>query len=152
MPPEKCEYRIVDQWKTEIAVKFLQLINHYDLGLDYIHTNSVSDIIVNCNDVFFWACGDGECIESQEDLDLLESCIRDIRGIESLFSEEPFILFCARKRKLRPQGAYFGYINPENIELFKAAGPERLVDFGNPYTIEEGIERKKRRDEKTVQK
>ncbi|UDL15984.1 hypothetical protein QEH42_gp234 [Microbacterium phage Pumpernickel] len=42
------------------------------------------------------------------------------------------LLFAAKSRKMRPQGAYYKSI-PENIwHLFDACGPEREVGMGNP--------------------
>jgi hypothetical protein len=42
-------------------------------------------------------------------------------------------LFCARVRKMRPQGAWYAYCPEAEWPLFDACGPERGVDAGNPY-------------------
>lgn len=89
-----------------------------------------------CNDIFYWATADGVDIE-----------IKDIPGIKKIFKEfdgeidefdktgERFmaiLLWCARKRKMRPQGAYYKHI-PNNLHpLFDACGPERTIDIWNP--------------------
>ena len=40
-------------------------------------------------------------------------------------------LFCCRVRKMRPQGAYYKYIDKEVWHIFDEAGPEREVGKGN---------------------
>lgn len=105
-------------------------------------------LYVSCSDAFDWGCADSECI-SDEDITLLEEAFKDVKlavGSEDddrldQYLDDIYLLFVSRKRGVRPQGAMFGYI-PESLhDLFKAVGPERVVGFGNPYSIEQGIER-----------
>jgi hypothetical protein len=92
---------------------------------------------VNCNDLFYWACADSEDI-TPDNIELLEQTIRDIRARidnnitmdRAMLFQAP-ILFVARVRKMRPQGAAYGYINSKIWDLFDACGPERGNEFGN---------------------
>lgn len=43
------------------------------------------------------------------------------------------LLFSARSRGMRPQGAYYKLFPRDTWELFDACGPEREVGVGNPY-------------------
>ena len=78
----------------------------------------------NCNDFFYWGCADGEPI-SKDDLDLLESSINDSKDYNGV------LLYCARKRKMRPQGAYYKHLEKDKV-LFDACGDEREIDIANP--------------------
>lgn len=80
---------------------------------------------IRCNDFFYWACSDLEEIETGEDLDLLEKSCEDAPG----FGAE---LYCARRRKQRPQGAYYKYLEERHHALFDACGPHREDGPGNP--------------------
>ena len=85
---------------------------------------------INCNDFFAWGCADSESIESAEDLLLLAQAMSDA-DLAGDASWGP-LLYCARRAKLRPQGAAY----PKNRglwPLFDACGPEREVGIGNPY-------------------
>jgi len=42
------------------------------------------------------------------------------------------LLYCARKRKMRPQGAMYEYLNKENWPLFDECGPVREKSLSNP--------------------
>ena len=79
---------------------------------------------VSCNDLFAWGCADAEDV-TIKDLPLLKQSFEDDKyyGIE---------LYCARKRKMRPQGAFYKSFEKESWPLFDACGPEREVGFGNP--------------------
>jgi len=82
---------------------------------------------VDCSDSFFWGSADGEDV-TVEDLDLLGQSLVDA-------SADPYwgtLLFVARKRGMRPQGARYKSINPLLWDAFDAAGPDRSVDFFNP--------------------
>ena len=83
---------------------------------------------VNCNDVFFWGCADGEDI-TEETLPAFNQAVDDCRGDVALAAW----LYCARIRKERPQGAAYTFIPKDLWPLFHACGPERKTDCGNPY-------------------
>jgi hypothetical protein len=83
------------------------------------------------NDVFWWGSADGEDIRP-EDLELLERSKADLVAIEG---QEPTCLpelYAARKRGLRPQGAWYAGVDPEVYALFDACGPARAVGLSNP--------------------
>ena len=85
------------------------------------------EFYINCNDFFFWACADAEKIETEEDINLLERSLIDAGAINGPH------LYCARRRKMRPQGAYYKFLSEKNWQLFNEAGPEREINFCNPY-------------------
>lgn len=84
--------------------------------------------VVNCNDLFYWACSDGEDI-TEETLPQFHQAVKDCKEDESLAAW----LYCARIRKMRPQGAAYTYIPKDLWPLFDACGPEREIDFGNSW-------------------
>lgn len=74
---------------------------------------------VNCNDLFWWACSDGEAITPA-----------DYPGLLQALKESPEYggqLWCARQRGWRPQGPYYKYFSFEERGLFNAVGPERIA-------------------------
>lgn len=99
----------------------------YDEEICYA-ANDIITPFVNCNDTFFWGCSDAEDIESREDIDLLKKSFEDVGG-HYCGSD----LFCARKRKCRPQGACYTYYPEEYWHLFDECGEERETGLGNPY-------------------
>lgn len=83
---------------------------------------------INCNDFFAWGCADGEDI-NEETLPELQKAVEDCKGD----METGALLYCARRRKIRPQGACYSMIPEELWPLFHDCGPERETGFGNPY-------------------
>lgn len=91
----------------------------------------------NCNDVFWWGCADAEDI-TPENINQLELAINDLKDLDKRKGKDNLdeifyapSLFCARVRKMRPQGAFYGHLSDELAELFDACGPEREVSFSN---------------------
>lgn len=76
-----------------------------------------------CNDLFCWGCADGE--------EILLSDLPDIRQACEESEEHGGLLWCARKRKMRPQGAYYKHFG-KDAALFDACGPRRETGMGNP--------------------
>ena len=74
-------------------------------------------LYVNCNDLFYWACADSEDFELA-DLDDFKQAYKDSPGNGNL-------LWCCRKRKMRPQKPFYRYFDESDAELFNACGPER---------------------------
>lgn len=105
-------------------------------------------ILINCNDLFYWACADAEEV-TPDTLDTFEQAFADIRPFYAKWSawkgphtEGPplvmmttaLLLYCCRVRKMRPQGAYYDAFPPGVDDLFDAAGPDREKPggaFGN---------------------
>lgn len=100
--------------KNDIPIDFMKLEENGDLS-----------VFVLCNDMFYWGCADCEKI-TQENYQLLEKSFEDISG------DYGALLFVARLRKMRPQGAYYKYIDKERRKYFDECGPERPVSFSNP--------------------
>lgn len=82
------------------------------------------NFVVICNDLFYWACADMEDI-TNEDLPKLEQAVKDTDV------ETGQILFCCQQRKMRPQGAYYDYIDQKYWHLFDNCGPDRDNEPGN---------------------
>jgi hypothetical protein len=74
------------------------------------------------NESLWWRTADAERI-TEANIGILEQAIKDC--------DEP-LLFCARVRRMRPQGAMYKYIKMEHRHFFDACGPERELDSGNP--------------------
>ena len=86
---------------------------------------------INCNDTFAWGCSDGEHF-SVGDLPDIKRAMEDCENAIKHYSHYGVILWIARARKMRPQGAAY----PQKKELhalFDAVGPVREVGLGNPY-------------------
>lgn len=98
--------------------EFFRITSQYDIYEDVIWSDKGRFGLI-CNDVFHWACADVEDV-GEEDLPLLEQSLKDADG-----GVDGAMLYCARKRGMRPQGAMYAYIDKENQPLFDAAGPER---------------------------
>lgn len=112
--------------RLEFIEDLLTLMAHKD-RLDALFWNIIRgnlDFFILCNDAFFWACADVEEI-TPESLGLLKQAFEDAG------EEDGPLLYCARQRKMRPQGAMYKYINQKNWTLFHACGPEREVKPGN---------------------
>jgi hypothetical protein len=83
-----------------------------------------------CSDEFAWGTADLEQI-TPENIHELERAIADVKAIDKDIGHA-FILFAARQRKMRPQGAAY----PKDKELwplFDACGPKREVNMINPH-------------------
>jgi hypothetical protein len=83
---------------------------------------------IMCNDFFYWACADCEDI-NESTMPILEKAISDCSGDIQWGA----LLYCARQRKERPQGAFYSIIPKELWSLFNDCGPEREIDIGNPF-------------------
>jgi len=86
---------------------------------------------VNCNDLFYWGCADGEEI-TVESLPVLKQAFEDCEKAVKWGRLWAMQLYCCRMRKMRPQGCCY----PKQKELWPlvdACGPERETGFGNPY-------------------
>lgn len=95
---------------------------------DRDHDYAPIEIMVGCNDFFAWACADAEEV-TPDNVSVLEQAIADCEAVDDHVYGP--LLFCARMRQCRPQGAAY----PDDAELaalFDACGPTRAVGFGNP--------------------
>jgi hypothetical protein len=107
-----------------IAVRVIKLMARYD-AYDQIFWSTDAEPRINCSDFFAWGTADAEAVTA-ENFGVLEKAMQD--GGESWGG----LLFCARVRGERPQGA--ACPKDEKIAaLFDACGPSRAVDFFNPY-------------------
>ena len=86
--------------------------------------------LVNCNDLFYWACADAEAI-TKCNIDALDQAFKDALESHKYGCCHATLLFCCRQRGMRPQGAYYAHIPKELWPLFDSCGPERKVEGGN---------------------
>ena len=79
-------------------------------------------LMVNCNDLFFWGCADCERIgpEDVADFKIAQKDIEDEDGC----SYNAHFLWIARKRKQRPQLAYYKHFSARERALFDECGAE----------------------------
>lgn len=93
---------------------------------------TILDFYVNCSDFFHWGTSDLELITSEK-LGILYECKRDIDALDIPESDRVYgLLFAARCRGMRPQGAYYKYLNEALWPLFDACGLHRENDSYNP--------------------
>ena len=101
-------------------------------------SNGDLHILFNCNDFFYWGTADAEEYQAGDE-DLLDSCLTDLKAADP--DEGVFVLlllFCARKRQMRPQYPFFRHrsdgkpgapydtdaLKPAVRALFDALGPD----------------------------
>jgi hypothetical protein len=90
------------------------------------------NIYANCSDFFVWGCSDVEEI-TQEKLPILREVKKEMDSLSISDHEIEYgLLFCAKVRQMRPQGAYYKYLKEETWPLFDACGPIRETGMGNP--------------------
>jgi hypothetical protein len=122
--PRAVHSRIAD---GEAIVEVLRLVAEYDC-YDAIWWRCDGEFapvtfFVNCNDLFWWATADAEPLTSG-DIPELQQAIADICKIDKYEASTGFLLWCARKRGMRPQRPAY----PQNEQLwalFDACGPPR---------------------------
>lgn len=97
---------------------------------DDLHWNTDLEFYIICNDVFFWGCADAEGL-TPETVEEWERAMEDADRVGGFAYGG--ILYCARMRKMRPQGAYYDHIIVRELwPLFDACGERRAVGMGNP--------------------
>lgn len=125
---------------NELTLKILQITAEND-SCDSVWWRTDGEyapvtFIVNCNDVFYWGCSDAETI-TEENITDFEQSFEDAKSASKVGEIYAPILFCARVRKMRPQGAMYKTIPIELWDLFNQCGPERETGIGNPNEIGE---------------
>jgi hypothetical protein len=106
-----------------------------DLWWQLNEDNSKIEFTINCSDMFWWGTADSEDV-TPENIGELEKAIADMRALGGKAAEDSFVtfgqtvgqaplLFVARMRKMRPQGAMYSYLNTAVWNIFDECGPER---------------------------
>lgn len=85
----------------------------------------------DCSDVFHWGSADAEQI-TEDLLPLLAQTRADLRAVGDVMGGDLADLFCARVRRMRPQGAWYKHVAKDRRALFDACGPHRPAEFDNP--------------------
>lgn len=95
----------------------MRLCAAYDVQ-DDLWWNADPQFFIICNDVFYWGGADFEDVADEADLALLEKSLIDSK----LYGTA---LYCARRRKMRPQKQYYELLDAAYAGMFIATGPER---------------------------
>lgn len=111
--------------ENEFIISILKLANEYDFQ-DKLLWDHELNFSISCSDFFCWGCADEEPV-TKNDLELLKQSLKDDSTTGDL-------LYCARKRKIRPQGAFYKIIASSKRHFFDACGPERKAGIGNPIS------------------
>lgn len=109
---------------TDFIIDLLKLAVKYEIEDNLLWDDDLS-VAILCNDVFFWATADAEEI-TKETLLILEKSLEDD-------NRNGAILYCARQRKMRPQGAIYKHLDEDKWHLYNECGSEREVRPGNPH-------------------
>lgn len=110
---------VFQKWLDEIPAESKPDVEDF-LIKDKIQLHLSGDTVgmsINCNDLFWWACADGEDFE-----------LSDLPEFKKAFDESSKNgerLWCCRKRGMRPLKPYYKYFDESEKALFDAAGPER---------------------------
>lgn len=120
--------------------RVLSIVDRFDFHdciLWYCEEGKPVQFFVGCNDLFWWATADCQVV-TPENVDELERAFVDAAAADDCCAYGP-MLFCARMRGERPQGAAYP-INFKDYQprtafwtLLDACGPERDVGPLNPY-------------------
>lgn len=125
-------------WDYQSILRLLSIIERADSRDDllwYVKGQHV-DFCILCSDVFWWGTADFEEIYP-EDLDDLEATLEECQALKKS-KEAPYAavyattLWVAKKRKMRPQGAFYKNMDTKLAELFDKAGEKREVNIANP--------------------
>lgn len=130
-------------WGRDDLLRVLKLNENHHVGAWYRVKDDDVSVLVNCSDLFYWACGDAEPI-TPADLDDLEQALSELTALDAPYWAGE--LFVCRRRGMRPQGAWYGYgkhddanhyevirrhFVPVAVEaIFDACGPERTDGDG----------------------
>lgn len=128
---------MTEQDKINLALRVMRVFDGFDgPGCDEVWWRTNDEyapvtMLVNCNDLFFWASADCEPVTA-ENIDLLEQTVAEVMAIDKTKIHLAPLLWVARVREMRPQGAYYKYFPETLVPLFNAAGPERAIGLLNP--------------------
>jgi hypothetical protein len=91
--------------------------------------NERGQLFANVSDVFWWGTSDMEEI-TPATLPVLEQTFRDLKYLDETY--DLAVLYAARIRKMRPQGAAYEYHSVEVQALLNECGPRRERSLTNP--------------------
>lgn len=117
-----------DPSRVEVALRVMRLFDSFDgPSSDHLWWRTDSEyapvtMIVNCNDLFIWACADCELVTAHN-IASLEVTIAEVAAIDATAVEDAPLLWCCRQRRRRPQAPYYKHLDPKLHALFDACGP-----------------------------
>lgn len=100
----------------EFMAEVLKIFADHDIR-EYLFWTQDLRFFVTCNDLFHWGSSDLEPLTAESLPDLVRAC-------EEAEDDGP-LLYCARRRYMRPQAAMYRHLAEKHWPLFDAAGPER---------------------------
>lgn len=93
---------------------------------------NILNFYVNCSDLFYWGTSDLELI-TPEKLGVLYEAKKELDALDIPdYKREYGLLFCAKVRGMRPQGAYYKYLDKATWHLFDECGTIRETNQLNP--------------------
>jgi hypothetical protein len=116
----------------QYAVALLRIAIRYDNtdGLFWREDDGLLRGFATCNDLFEW--GTADCEEITPDmLGEYELAMKDAGEHAYIHGDG---IYCARRRKMRPQGACYKRLPPAVAALYDACGPIRERDMLNPVS------------------
>ena len=138
---------------TDYHKRVMDIIRIYDL-FDQVFWDKEFTFYIICNDIFYWGTADAEDI-TRSDVKALEQAMIDVEAVGDDVKNKAkedgqrisavegtdicgglygHLLFVARKRNERPQGAVYVKFLPKPLwPLFDEAGVYKEVGLGNPY-------------------
>lgn len=114
------------QAKAGFAERVLRYFAEHDLD-GYLWWDDGLDFFIHCSDVFAWGVSDSEPL-LESSFDELVQAVDDCSPHE----DDGVLLYVARRRGMRPQGAFYKELEESNYPLFDDCGEPRPATFGNP--------------------
>lgn len=137
---------MTDSERLKYITDVMEVLHENDFGdlndsvWPYVR-DGVLNFSVNCNDLFYWATGDGQEL-TPENLPRLVQAVDDVRAAYGVpdrggkyngaqfdywwnAGHQGAMLFCCRERKMRPQEPVLKDLDDVMRPLIEAAGPWR---------------------------
>ena len=109
----------------EFVDEVLKTIAYYDIN-EYIiiRYGKEPHFWIECNDLQWWGVA--------QELEITPDNIETLKECLDYNDDEGHLLFCCKEYNIRPQGAYYEYLDPTMWLAFDNSGPLRRNGFMNP--------------------
>ena len=109
----------IEQWHKDVPEKFRPVVDDMliDGRIQVVCSDGAVRMYVDCSDLFFWACADAEEISFDE--------LNDLSEYVSISPGFGGLMWCAKKRGMRPQKPYYKLFSKAESEILDGFGPER---------------------------
>lgn len=115
---------------NEFILTVLEVAAPYHEVQEFLMWDADLNFYLDVSDFFAWGFSDVEEVTYQN-LPVLEEAIEDVKKTGAGIYHAP-LLFAARVRECRPQGAYYKYLDRKTWTMFDEVGPTRENGLGNP--------------------